>query len=194
MPLNVTLIFSERQYEAARDAVWAGAQQRENGLETFKSVYSIFVSRIDVYTDKHCELTSEAQGLVGIVNAKRIWRQNQQFWADKDCPLDQEIVFASTGTKKPEDPAWKYVQALAGSDIQTNPPKTNELSADSGVTFDKQVDQFPSEQVLADIDANVNFEHMEATLMSEGIAKFADPQKALIELLESKRVALNATS
>ena len=194
VPLNVTLIFSERQYEAARDAVWAGAREREDGLESFKSVYSIFVSRIDVYTDKHCSLSAAAQGLVGIVNAKRIWRQNQQFWADKDCPLDQEIVFASTGTKKPEDPPWKYVQALAGSDIQTNPPKTNELSADSGVTFDKQVDQFPSEQVLADIDAKVNFEHMEATLMSEGIAKFADPQKALIELLESKRVALNATS
>ena len=29
------------------------------------------------------------------------------------------------GTKKPGDPADKYVSALAGSDIQTNPPATN---------------------------------------------------------------------
>ena len=27
------------------------------------------------------------------------------------------MIFASTGTKKPEDPPWKYVEAFAGSDI-----------------------------------------------------------------------------
>src|SRR5258706_3630973 len=47
--LNITLIFSQRQYAAARDAIWRGAQRRKS-LETFKSVYSIFISRIDVYT------------------------------------------------------------------------------------------------------------------------------------------------
>ena len=35
------------------------------------------------------------------------------------------MIFASTGTKKPEDPPWKYVEAFAGSDIETNPPATN---------------------------------------------------------------------
>ena len=102
--LNVTLIFSMRQYEAARDAVWRGAQRRKS-LEHFKSVYSIFVSRVDVYTEKHVpELSAAAQGQVGIVNAKRIWQENQKFWADKGTPLKQEMIFASTGTKKPEDP------------------------------------------------------------------------------------------
>src|SRR2546429_633715 len=45
--LNVTLIFSDRQYKAARDAVWRGAQRRSTQA-AFKSVYSIFVSRVDV--------------------------------------------------------------------------------------------------------------------------------------------------
>src|ERR1700733_6947449 len=45
--LNVTLLFSNRQYVLARDAVWRGAQKRKS-LERFKSVYSIFISRIDV--------------------------------------------------------------------------------------------------------------------------------------------------
>ena len=45
--LNVTLIFSERQYIAARDAVWRG-RQRFGQLDAFKSVYSIFISRVDV--------------------------------------------------------------------------------------------------------------------------------------------------
>ena len=60
--LNVTLIFSMRQYEAARDAIWRGAQRRAS-LDHFKSVYSIFISRVDVYTEKHVpELSPAAQG------------------------------------------------------------------------------------------------------------------------------------
>src|SRR5262245_52288979 len=47
--LNVTLCFTERQYKISRDAIWKGAQRRKNGLEHFKSVYSIFVSRVDQY-------------------------------------------------------------------------------------------------------------------------------------------------
>jgi hypothetical protein len=47
-----------------------------------------------------------------------------------------EIIFASTGTKKPSDAPWKYV---------------------------------------------------EATLMEEGIAKFANPQKSLLAMVAKKR-------
>ena len=133
--VNVTLIFSSRQYHLARDAVWRGAQRRKN-LDDFKSVYSIFVSRLDVYTEKAVpQLSPAAQGMVGILNAKRIWADNQQYWSEHATPLRQEIVFASTGTKKPSDPPWKYVEAFAGSDIQTNPPATNEAVAKSGRRF-----------------------------------------------------------
>ncbi|MBL9124066.1 MAG: hypothetical protein JNG90_10575 [Planctomycetaceae bacterium] len=50
--LNVTLIFSPRQWQAAAQAVWRGAQRRKS-LEGFKSGYSIFVSRLGVYTENH---------------------------------------------------------------------------------------------------------------------------------------------
>ena len=89
------------------------------------------------------DLSPAAQGQVGIVNAKRIWQLNQQFWADKKLQLKQEMIFASTGTKKPGDPPWKYVEAFAGSDIETNPPATNEAVQASGRTFTRQVDQLP---------------------------------------------------
>ena len=188
--LNVTLIFSPRQYEAARDAVWRGAQRRAS-LDAFKSVYSIFVSRVDVYTEKHVsQLSDAAQGQVGIVNAKRIWAQNRDFWAEKPTKLDQEMIFASTGTKKPEDPPWKYVEAFAGSDIETNPPKTNDDVQDSGRTISRHVDELPSEAVLAESDKEVDMQHLEETLMAEGLKKFADPQKALIALIGQKRQSL----
>lgn len=192
--LNVTLIFSDRQYKAARDAVWRGAQRRKS-LEFFKSVYSIFVSRLDVYTEKHVPtLTPEAQGMVGIVNAKHIWHLNREFWADKKAPLKQEMIFASTGTKKKTDAAWKYVAAFAGSDIETNPPQTNRDVQASGQTFTRQVDQMPPHAVLDDISDKVDMAKLERVLMEEGLAKFADPQKALLALLAQKRAALVRTS
>ncbi len=154
----------------------------------FKSVYSIFVSRIDIYTQQHlAELSDEAQGQVGIVNAKRIWQLNQEFWQQQSIPLSQEIIFASTGTKKPEDKPWKYVAAFAGSDIQTNPPATNAMTEESGLTFKRQVGEMPPANVLAEIDAKVDFTKMENVLMKEGIQKFADPQKALLKLIAEKR-------
>lgn len=188
--LNVTLVFSPRQYTIARDNILRGAQRRET-LDTFKSVYSIFVSRVDVYTEKHVpQLSSKAQGLVGIVNAKRIWQMNQRFWAEKKLPLHQEMIFASTGTKKPDDPPWKYVEAFAGSDIETNPPATNDQVEASGRTITRQVDQLPPADVLAEIDRLVDVQKMEDVLMAEGIKKFADPQKALLALIADKRKAL----
>lgn len=187
--VNVTLIFSDRQYREARDAVWRGAQRRDS-FENFKSVYSIFVSRVDVYVQQHVpQLSPAVQGLVGLVNAQRIWQENSTFWSDKDLPLQQEMIFASTGTKNPEDPKEKYVAALAGSDIQTNPPSTNEsLEGQAGLTFTRQVDQLPADEVLAEIDEAVDFEHLEKTLMAEGLQKFADPQKALLSAIAEKRV------
>jgi transaldolase len=191
--LNVTLIFSERQYEIARDNVWRGAQRRKSGTSGFKSVYSIFVSRVDVYTEKYVPtLSPAAQGQVGIVNAKRLWQLNQQFWNDKALPLQQEIIFASTGTKKPSDPPDKYVEALAGSDIQTNPPATNDAVEKLNKTYTRKVDQMPPKAVLDEIDAKVDQQKMENKLMEEGTAKFADPHKALLKLIGEKRSNLAA--
>lgn len=190
--LNVTLIFTMRQYELALAAVWRGAQRRKS-LEQFKSVYSIFVSRIDQYTADNCKsLSSQAQGLYGIVNAKRIWAANQAFWKSHPTPLNQEIIFASTGTKNAADAPWKYVAALAGSDIQTNPPDTNAAVAASDQVFSRQVDVMPSPAVIAELDAAVNVADLEKQLMEQGVAKFVAPQKQLIATIQEKRAALQA--
>ena len=191
--LNVTLIFSERQYKIARENVWRGAQRRKNGTAAFKSVYSIFVSRVDVYTEKYVPtLSSAAQGIVGIVNAKRLWQLNQEFWKDKKLPLQQEIIFASTGTKKPTDPPDKYVEALAGSDIQTNPPATNDAVEKLNKTYTRKIDQMPPKSVIDEIDAKVDQQKMEDKLMEEGAEKFSDPHKKLLKLIGEKRSHLAA--
>lgn len=191
--LNVTLIFSQRQYDIARDACFRGAQRRKD-KENVKTVYSIFVSRVDAYTEKHVPtLTSDAQGLVGIVNAKQIWKRNKDFWAGKGYALDQELIFASTGVKLEKDKKtpWKYVEAFAGSDIETNPPATNDAVEACGITFTSHINELPPADVLADIAAKVDIVKLEETLMREGLAAFADPHKKLIQLISEKRAKLS---
>lgn len=188
--LNVTLVFTMEQYHSARKNVWAGAKKRKS-TEDFKSVYSIFVSRVDQYSAKFLPgLSAAAQGQLGIVNAKQIWKDNQDFWAQNPTRLQQEIIFASTGTKDPKDPKTKYVAALAGSDIQTNPPETNAAVAESEMEFKRQVDQLPAPSVVQELAAAVKMQHLHDTLMEEGIAKFAAPQKELISTIAAKREQL----
>ncbi len=188
--LNVTLIFTSRQYRIARDNVFAGAKRRDN-LAKLKSVYSIFVSRVDQYTAENCKgLSSQAQGLYGILNAKRIWNENQGFWKVHPTELEQEMIFASTGTKNASDAPWKYVSALAGSDIQTNPPETNAAVANSSEVFTRQVDLLPPESICRELDEAVDVGHLESTLMQQGVAKFVAPQKQLIQTIREKRISL----
>ena len=188
--VNVTLIFSERQYIAARDACWRGIQRLEDRSKV-KTVYSIFVSRVDVYTKAELkDLSPQAQGQVGIVNAKHIWKMNQEFWADKGLPLKQEMIFASTGTKDKRDAPWKYVEAFAGSDIETNPPSTNKTIEASGRIFTRHINALPTQAVLDEITQKVRQDALEAALMKEGVDKFAGPHKKLLALIAEKRAAL----
>ena len=184
--VNVTLIFTPRQYTACRDAVWAGAQKRSD-LSHFKSVYSIFVSRVDVYTKKHVsELTAAAQGQVALLNAKQIWQCNTDFWKIHPTPLKQEMVFASTGTKDPSLDADFYVASLVGSDIQTNPPTTNAAVESAAKTYHVTIDQLPSAAIQSEVAEKVDLEKLETVLMEEGLAKFCVPQQELLALISSR--------
>jgi transaldolase len=188
--INVTLMFTQRQYQLARDAIWRGARRRKIGLHDFKSVYSVFVSRVDVYTEEHVpDLSTAAQGMVGIVNAKRVWRENQEFWKGKGLRLQQEIVFASTGVKRPGDPPDRYVEAFAGGDILTNPPATNEAVEKASKSYTRHVDQMPSPDVVGEIDRKVDMAALERGLMAEGIKKFVEPQRELLQVITRTRIA-----
>ncbi|MFN3165657.1 MAG: transaldolase family protein [Phycisphaeraceae bacterium] len=188
--LNVTLIFSERQYVAARDAVWRG-RQRFGELDKFKSVYSIFISRVDVYTQKKLpELSDALQGSVGVINAKQIGIANEAFWADKGLSLKQEMIFASTGKKLDWQAEDYYIAEMAGSDILTNPPATNAAIAEMGKTYAAASRKLPDRAVLDEFEQKVDVRALEETLMAEGTEKFADPQKKLIQTIANKRSEL----
>jgi transaldolase len=188
--INVTLMFTERQYRAARDAIWRGAQRRARGLKDFKSVYSIFISRIDVFAQKRLrDLSPAAADQIGIATAKQVWRLNEEFWKDKPLRLRQEIVFASTGVKDPASPADKYVEALAGSDVQTNPLATNEAVQRLNKTYVRNIDRIAESSVLKEIEEKVDMVELERALINEGTTKFAEAQKTLFRLIANKRAS-----
>ena len=130
--LNVTLLFTSRQYRAARDAIWRGARAAATGTASRASIASLFL-------DSTCIRRKRSRGFRPLPKAK--WasstpsgsgRRTRRFGPSGPRRWQQEIVFASTGTKKPGEPPWKYVEAFAGSDIETNPPATNDAVAHSG--------------------------------------------------------------
>ena len=97
------------------------------------------------------------------------------------------FVFANTGTRKPENPPSQYFDASAGSAIETNPSATNTRIQSNGRTFTLAVDQMSSDDVLAEIREKVDMDQLETDLMAEGLEKLADPQKALLALIDRKR-------
>ncbi len=106
--------------------------------------------------------------------------------------LEQEIIFASTGVKDPSLPAWKYVEALAGSDIQTNPPETNEAVAKSDRVFTSKVADLPTQEIQDEIDEKLDVADMHKVLMSEGVAKFVKPQRSLLKTVADRRKSLQS--
>src|SRR5205823_6217886 len=100
------------------------------------------------------------------------------------------LIFSERQYKLARDAAWRGLQRAADSDIETNPPATNKAVEESGRTMTRHVDELPPADVLAEIDKKVDVKKLEETLMREGLAKFADPQKALIKLISEKRAAL----
>ena len=135
-------------------------------------------------------MSAAAGGQVGIATAKEVWRSNKAFWKGKDLRLHQEIVFASTGVKDPAAPPDKYVEALAGSDIQPNPPATNEAVQRLNQQYTRTVDQIPPAEVMDEIGAKVDMAKLEQVLMAEGTKKFAEPQKELLRRIAGKRASV----
>src|SRR5690606_29222750 len=121
------------------------------------------------------------------------WQDNQKWWRDKNLKLQQEIIFASTGAKLDWQEPDYYVSHLAGSDIQTNPPKTNDAIDKMSKQFTKTVGEMPPQAVIDEIRQKVDEKKMTDVLMEEGLDKFASPQKKLLQLIAEKRSALAPT-
>jgi transaldolase len=203
--INVTLTFSLQRYAEVAEAYLRGLERLQaGGGDPAKpiSVASFFVSRVDTEADRRLEELGrkDLQGKLAIANAKLAYQRylelfsgsRWEFLASKGA-RPQRCLWASTSTKNPAYPDTMYVAELIGPDVvNTMPLETIEAFQDHGVVEDtlrQGLDE--ASQLFADLaDAGVDYDDVTDTLEAEGVQKFADSFRELLEGIEAKRGAL----
>ncbi len=199
--VNVTLIFSLTQYEAAAEAYIKGLERLLDAggkLSKTASVASFFISRVDTAVDSLLEKlgNSDLKGKIAVDNAKLAYaRFRERFSGERWDRLSQagarvqRTLWASTGTKDPGYPDTLYVDCLIGPDtVNTMPPATLQAFIDHGqvaITVDKDLEGSRSRLTrLAEV--GVNLDSITKKLLDEGVAAFAKPFESLMHSIEIK--------
>ena len=200
IPINVTLLYSARQYVAAAEAYQRGIERRiAAGLRPdVGSVASLFISRWDVAVAG--KVPSALTNRLGIAVAKRAYQayrklQNSPRW-QRACNYGartQRLLWASTGTKDPTASDLLYVTALAAPfTVNTMPEATLKALADHGHLGPAMAaDGGDCEIELARFaKAGVDVDALAAQLQTEGAQAFSKSWNDLMDVIASKTEAL----
>jgi transaldolase len=206
--VNVTLLFSLSRHAEVCDAYIRGLERLvEDGGDPsgVASVASFFVSRVDTEVDNRLDEKGghdELKGKAAIANAKLAYQtykdkfsgDSWQALADKGAS-PQRALWASTSTKNPDYRDVIYVEELIGPDtVNTMPVETIEAFQDHGEaanTLEEDLDA--AKKVFDDLEAaGIDMDEVGKTLEREGVEKFADSFKELLEDVKQKRDALAA--
>jgi transaldolase len=199
IPINVTLLFSAKQYRAAADAWLRGVERRiEAGLNpNVASVASLFVSRWDAAVAG--KVPSSFDNKLGIAVAQEAYVAYSMLlesprWqrALNAGARPQRLLFASTGTKDPKASDVLYVQGLiAPLTVNTMPEGTLHAFAEHGEVGRRlSAEGGDSTEVLHDFTrSGVDLEALSARLQQEGAASFVTSWKDLLGVIASKTAA-----
>jgi len=210
--INVTLIFSLRRYEEVAESYVRGLERlvAEGGdPRKVHSVASFFVSRIDTEADRRLDELSptrpagdELKGKLAVANAKLAYHRYQHIFAGPRWEYlagkggtPQRVLWASTSTKNPAYPDTLYVDELIGPDtVNTMPEETIRAFQDHGTPRSMLTDGLTEAQAVFDrlAAAGVDYDDVTDTLEREGVEKFEDSFRELLDSLEQKLVALAA--
>jgi transaldolase len=200
VPVNVTLLFSTQQYQAAAEAYLRGLERRVaagRGPDV-RSVASLFVSRWDKATME--KLPAALRNTLGIAVGQQCFRAYRQLMAtDRWQRLmnlgarPQRLLFASTGVKDPSAPDTMYITALAAPNtVNTMPEETLLAFGDHGALKGVLTpDGGNCDQVIAAIGAaGVDVAALAAQLQTEGAESFVASWQNLLKSIETKTKAL----
>jgi transaldolase len=196
IPINVTLLFSAKQYRAAAEAWLRGVERRiEAGLNpNVASVASLFVSRWDVAVAG--KVPAALDNKLGIAVAREAYRaysgllQSARWRRVLNAGArPQRLLFASTGTKSPKASDVLYVQGLiAPLTVNTMPEGTLQAFAAHGeVSGELTPEGGATDSVLPDFTrAGVDLEALATRLQQEGAAAFVTSWHDLLGVIASK--------
>jgi transaldolase len=208
IPINVTLIFSLERYRKVAEAYIRGLERLvESGGDPSKlaSVASFFVSRVDSEADKRLDEIGghdDLKGKLAVANAKLAYQAYKEIFsgerwqklADAGASA-QRCLWASTSTKNPDYRDVLYVEELIGPDtVNTMPGETIEAFQDHGVAEARLEQGVDEAQALLDklAEAGVDYDDVTRVLEEEGVQKFSDSFKELLDGVAKKRDALVA--
>jgi transaldolase len=199
--VNVTLLFSVRQYAKAAEAYLAGLEKRlasGGDISSIASVASFFVSRLDTAVDAELEKKGrrELMGRAAIANAKIAYDRFRQIFTGARWgrlaghgARVQRLLWASTGTKNPSYPDTLYVDKLIGPHtVNTLPPVTLGAFLDHGrvvSTLDKGLAEAADHVKLLGA-LGIDTESITVRLEEEGVRAFASSFDALMEGIARK--------
>jgi transaldolase len=197
IPINVTLLFDDKQYLAAADAYMKGIERRiEAGLDpVVQSVASIFMSRWDVAVAD--EVPAELKSRLAIAIGGRAYRAYRELLdSDRWMRLAnhgaraQRLLWASTGTKDPDASDTLYIESFASPfTVNTMPDKTLDAFADHGEVGDLIApDGGNAEAVLKEFEgAGIDLEALAQRLQDEGKDSFDKAWGELLKTIGEKR-------
>jgi transaldolase len=207
--INITLIFSLRRYAEVAESYIRGLERLiADGGDPAKvaSVASFFVSRIDTEADRRLDELSPARaggvsvddlkGRLAVANAKLAYRHYQhtfrgprwEYLAGKGA-TPQRVLWASTSTKNPDYPDTLYVDGLIGPDtVNTMPEETILAFQDHGSPRPTLTEGLAGAQAVFDelAAAGVDYEEVTDTLEREGVEKFENSFRDLLDALGAK--------
>ncbi|MDY6856958.1 MAG: transaldolase [Thermodesulfobacteriota bacterium] len=211
--INVTLLFSPKQYEEVASAYIKGLEQRKKkgeSLKNIRSVASFFVSRIDSKVDKRIDaLIKEAdscdrrddltklRGKTAVKIVHIVYRKFKemflspsfQYLIDKGGKI-QRPLWASTGTKDSTYSDVKYVDSLIGPNtVNTLPPATIDAFRDHGVLKSSlEEDMEETSRIVEMVEAaGIDLEMIYDELLDEGVKAFEKSYNELIDAIEERR-------
>ena len=199
IPINVTLLFDDRQYLCAAEAYMQGIERRiEAGLDpNVASVASIFMSRWDVAVAE--QVPDELVNRLGIAVGGRAYVAYRELLDSprmqrlmNEGARPQRLLWASTGTKDPDASDTLYIEAFASPfTVNTMPEPTLLAFADHGTVGDLMpVEGGSSEQVLQEFeDAGIDVAALAARLQVEGKESFNKSWEELLASIRSQRGA-----
>jgi transaldolase len=204
VPINVTLLFSAAQYQAAADAFMRGIERRvAAGLQPeIESVASVFISRWDAAVKD--KVPEALRNQLGIAVAKRTYKAYRRLLGSPRWQRvfnagarPQRLLWASTGTKDPAASDILYIRSLAAPfTVNTMPEGTLKALADHGdLGAMLPADGGDSEEVLARFaGAGIDVDALAAQLQDEGAKAFVSSWKELMGVIVAKSATLAKAS
>ncbi|GLQ88183.1 transaldolase [Dyella flagellata] len=200
VPINVTLLFSPEQYQAAAEAWLRGLERRHAaGLDLdVASVASVFISRWDVkVADK---VPAELRNKLGFAVCGQIYAK---YRALIDSPRVQSLqnagarvqrlLWASTGTKDPNASDVMYIENLiAPLTVNTMPEKTLLAFSDHGKAERLMpLDDPGIAGTLAQFETHgIQVEPLAGVLQQEGADSFVKSWRELIDTVSERMGAV----